>query len=276
VIDSAIHYSNREPASNLKTIMSQPDHLAATAAAILVARRRSGEQGPRLPESCCPADIDAALAIQAAVSAQLGDRIAAWKCGLPASERVVLAPIYASTIHSSSPCAVWVRAGQARVEPELAFILGRDLPVREAPYTPAEVDAAVARTHLALELIDSRYSAADDVSFAEHLADGLINQGLFIGPEVDAGQARTASGMTIRITRASGETNEFDGRHPNTDPRAPLYWLAEFLRSKGAGLQAGQAVITGSYAGCVDLPLEEEIVIQYGSLGTLAVRFVQK
>lgn len=254
--------------------MSQSDQLAATAAAILVARRRSGLQGARLPESCRPADLDAALAIQAAVSAQLGEGIAAWKCGLPTAGRVVLAPIYAGTVHSSAPCAV--RAGQARVEPELAFILGRDLPVRESPYTPAEVDAAIARTHLALELIDSRYSDAADASFAENLADGLFNQGLFIGPQVDAAAARAASDITLRITHATGEVTQLDGRHPSVDPRAPLYWLAEYLRSTGMGLQAGQAVITGSYAGSVDLPLEQDIAIQYGELGTLTVCFVQK
>ena len=261
----------------------KPDHVAdrvaATAATILVARRRSGAQGPRLPKSCRPSNLDAALAIQAAVSEQLGDGIAAWKCGLPAAGRLVLAPIYAVTVHTidtSAPCAVWVRAGHARVEPELAFILGRDLPVRELPYMPAEVDAAIARTHLALELIDSRYSDAADASFAENLADGLLNQGLFIGPQVDAGQASATSDMTIRITRATGEVTLLEGHHPSTDPRAPLYWLAEFLRSNGQGLQAGQAIITGSYAGNVDLPIGEDIAIQYGSLGTLTVHFVQK
>lgn len=255
--------------------MCQPDNIAAAAAAILVARRRSGLQGPRLPESCRPADLDAALAIQAAITAQLGDRIVAWKCGLPATGRVVLAPIYAGTVHSSARCGVWVRAGLAQVEPELAFILGRDLPVRDAPYTPAEVDAAIARTHLALELIDSRYSDAADLSFAENLADGLVNQGLLIGPQVDAAAARAASDMTIRITRVSGEASQLEGRHPSTDPRAPLYWLAEFLRSTGRGLQAGQAVITGSYAGCIELPLEQDIALRYGDLGTLTVHFVQ-
>lgn len=258
--------------------MPQSKHIAA-AAAILVARRSSGEQGPRLPASCRPADLDAALAIQAAVTAQLGDRIAAWKCGLPAAGRVVLAPIYAGTVHvadDNARCALRVRAGQARVEPELAFILGHELPARESPYTPAEVDAAIARTHLALELIDSRYSDAADASFADNLADGLLNQGLFIGPEVDGAAACAASAMPFRITVASGETSELAGQHPNGEPRAPLYWLAEYLRSTGRGLQAGQAVITGSYAGCIGLPLEQDIAIQYGELGTLTVRFAQK
>ncbi|MGV8897753.1 MAG: 2-keto-4-pentenoate hydratase [Burkholderiaceae bacterium] len=249
------------------------------AAAILVARRRSGAQGPRLPECCRPSGLDAALAIQTAVSAQLGERVAGWKCGLPAAGNWVLAPIYAGTVHAIDAgvrCALRARSGQARVEPELAFILGRDLPMRDRPYTPAEVNAAIARTHLALELIGSRYSDAASVSFAENLADGLLNSGLCIGPQVDAGQGRAARTMAITINFASDKETRLDGRHPSGDPRAPLYWLAEFLRSKGLGLQAGQAVITGSYAGSFDLPIGEDIAIQYGELGTLTVHFVRK
>jgi len=259
--------------------MSQAQHIVTNAASILAARRRCGEQGPRLPESLRPIDVDAALAIQAAVTAQLGDGIGGWKCGMPAEGRVVVAPIYTNTIHTvdtNSPCAVWARAGQARVEPELAFILGGDLPVRDAPYTQAEVDAAIAHTHLALELIDSRYSDPASVSFVENLADGLVNQGLFIGPQVDGERARTTSEMAIRISlEADGEIH-LVGRHPDTHPRAPLYWLAEFLRSKGQGLQAGQVLITGSYAGSVDLPLGQDIAMQYGDLGMLTVRFARK
>lgn len=259
--------------------MSEPDPVASAAAAILVARRRSGAQGPRLPERCRPSGLDAALTIQAAVGAQLGERIAGWKCGLPAAGNWVLAPIYAGTAHTIDAgvrCALQARSGQARAEPELAFILGRDLPARDRPYSPAEVDAAIARTHLALELIDSRYSDPHEASFAENLADGLLNSGLYIGPQVDAEQARAAGAMAITITVASGAQTRLDGRHPSGDPRVPLYWLAEFLRGKGLGLQAGQAVITGSYAGSFDLPIGEDIAIQYGELGTLTVHFVRK
>jgi 2-keto-4-pentenoate hydratase len=256
--------------------MSQSDQRAATAAAILVSRRRSGEQGSRLPEYCRPAGLDAALAIQAAVTAQLGDSVAGWKCGLPAADRVVLAPIYASTVQSGPSCLVRVRKSRARVEPELAFVLGRNLPVRDMPYTQAEVDAAVAHTHLALELIDSRYQDDEQISFAEQLADGLVNQGLFIGPKVDSEEAGAARELAIRISRAGGVASTLDGQHPSTNPRAPLYWLAEYLRSRGESLQAGQTVITGSYAGSIDLPVEEDITIQFGNLGMLAVSFVGK
>lgn len=248
-------------------------------ARVLVARRLSGEQGARLSESCRPATLEDAFAIQHAVTAllaeQQGEHVQAWKCGLPAPDRLVAGPIYARTVHDSSLCPVWVREGLVRVEPELAFVLGRDLPPRDAPYAPEEVDAAIARTHLALELIDSRYTPieAAQASFAEKLADGLVNQGLFIGPQVDAEASRAATDIDIRVRLADGSETQHAGHHPNGPPRSPLYWLAEFLRAQGLGLRAGQAVITGSYAGSFTLPLGQDIAIRYGELGELSVRF---
>lgn len=256
--------------------MSQTPSAIASAAAILAARRRSGEQGPRLPESCRPVDIDTALAIQAAVTEQLGERTGAWKCSMPSEGRIGLAPIHAGTVHTASPCPAWAHAGQVRVEPELAFIIGHDLPAREQPYSAAKVDAAIAGTHLALELIDSRYSDPATIAFPENLADGLVNQGLFIGPQIDGERARTAAAMAIRVVPESGQDIQLNGRHPNAAPRAPLYWLAEFLRSKGQGLRAGQAVITGSYAGSFDVPVGQELAIHYGELGVLRVSFAAR
>lgn len=246
---------------------------SAQAASILAARRLKGETGPRLPEPLRPDGIDAALAIQSLVVDRLGDRIGGWKCGVSAENPVVMAPIPAGSIHTAGPCPVWASAGGVRVEPELAFILGHDLPPRDIPYTPAEIDATVASIHLALELIGSRYADPGAASITEHLADGLLNQGMFIGPRIDAS---TPAAMAIHIQMDGGRDFTLDGKHPNADPRAPLHWLAEFLRSRGQGLQAGQAVITGSYAGSFELPLGEDIAIAFGEFGRIAVHFTSK
>lgn len=249
---------------------------AEQAAGILVARRVSGEQGARLPEACRPVSEAEAFDIQAAVTRRLGAPVAAWKCALPVDGRRVAAPIYSSTVHSGSPCMAIARGDLVKVEPELAFVLGQDLPARATPYTDDEVDAAIARTHLALELIDSRYTLdqAAQASFDEKLADGLVNQGLFLGPEVGAAASRVATELAILVQHAAGQApTKLAGRHPNGLPRAPLYWLVEFLREGGQGLRAGQAVITGSYAGSFTVPLGEAIAIRYGELGVLNVRF---
>lgn len=247
------------------------------AAQILVDRRISGEQGERLPEACRPLTLEGALAIQEEVSVQWcatqDDSIGGWKCLLPPTDKWIVGPIYTSTINTVPPLALWAPTGRARIEPELVFLFGKDLPAREQPYTPAEVDSAIVRTHMALELIHGRYSDPGSVAFPEMLADGLVNQGLFIGPEVDAEAARTAGKIAIKLSCAGGEQREHEGAHPNNSPRAPLYWLAEFLRSRGQGIVAGQAVITGSYAGVLDVPLNEDVTIEYVGLGCMTVCF---
>jgi 2-keto-4-pentenoate hydratase len=58
-----------------------------------------------------------------------------------------------------------------------------------------------------------------------------------------------------------------------SDVLPPIVWLANFLRERGLGLQAGQAVIAGSYAGVLELPLGEYSHIGFGALGTLLIRF---
>ena len=182
------------------------DFPAAQAAAILVERRIMGIQAERLPEVCRPHDIEQALAIQSAVAERwcevMDDSIGGWKClQPPADDKVIVGSIYTRTIDSVPPVSLWTKMTEqgerARIEPELAFFFGKDLPARAEPYTPEEVDAAIARTHMALELINSRYADPASCEFPEMLADGLVNQGLFIGPQVDSEQARGASSFTI-------------------------------------------------------------------------------
>lgn len=252
--------------------MSEFATAPAQAAAILVARRLAGLPGERLPETCRPADLAAALAIQAQVSAQIGDSVGGWKCGMPADGRLVLAPIYTASIHRGSEVPLFARKGMARIEPELAFVLAHHLPLRSEPYSEAEIDAAIGSVHLALELIQSRYLDPASLTFAEALADGLVNQGLLLGPAVPLAVARQCSELALQIEIGSA-TIDKAGKHPATQPLAPLYWLVEFLRQSGQGLAAGQVVITGSYAGVLELPLDQPLSIHFGQLGQIDVRF---
>lgn len=250
------------------------------AASMLVERRRQGVQAERLPENLRPQNLDDALALQQAVTEDwcnvMDDTVGAWKCSLPAPGKIVAAPIYTRTIDSVPPVALWPKNNRARIEPELAFFLGEDLPARTEPYTVAEIDAAIVRTHMALELINSRYIDAASCTFPEMLADGLVNQGLFVGPEVNSESAYNASELMIHVRNENGEVNEYPGKHPNGLPRAPVYWLVEFLRSRGQNLVAGQAIITGSYAGVIELPLNTEFHISYAGLGEMQVSFMAR
>lgn len=256
----------------------------AAAAHSLATRRLTGQVGAALPAACRPVTLPDAWAVQSAVTVELaqraGERVVGWKCGMPGADTWVLAPLYASTLHRAegpeapaSACPVWTQQGQVKVEPELAFVLGHDLPPRTQPYGADEVRAAVASTHLALELIDNRYDDSVPLQFADRLADGLVNQGLWLGPALDIALGAAPQTLDIEV-RADGQLLlSQPGAHPAGDPLAPLCWLAEFLRSQGQGLQAGQVVITGSYAGAPWVPVGLPVSVRFGTLGQLSLRF---
>lgn len=247
------------------------------AARHLVAARTARRPGDRLPEACRPAAIKDALAIQERVRELLRAEIGGWKCSLPTAAReIAAAPIFAPTITSNSPCTILPIEGKARIEPEIAFVIGRDLPPRATPYSDAEVRAAVRETRTVLELIGPRYADPAAVTYAEFLADNIANQGLFVGPVVADRLELTLEAFRLSILTSNRSLLVRDGEHPDHHPLRPLVWLANHLASRGAGLTAGQVVTTGSYCGMVDVPLDTPLVVAFGDLGRLSVQFAPK
>lgn len=257
-----------------------------TAALELAQRRAKGEVGALLEEALRPKDFPQAFAIQQTVAQQFsaqGNPIAGWKCLLPTAEKTVVAPIYQQDVYlQASECPLYPSSkGLARVEPELAFEIGNDLPPRATPYSEAEIDAALGKTRLALELIKSRYQNPSEANHFDALADGLVNQGLWLGPELLAPAEIDTGHFALSVEMAHDEQQQSEtlqkaAVHPNGFPKAGLYWLVNFLSAQGICLTRGQYVITGSYAGVLDLPLNQHCQFHYGDLGQFALQFVAK
>jgi 2-keto-4-pentenoate hydratase len=253
--------------------------LRQQAARLLVTARETGALVERLPVEVLPANLDDGFAIQQEVSHQLGLQIGAWKCALPQPGKVIAAPIFGADIHRGEVCRMsGPPRAPVRAEPELACLLNRDLPPRRKAYSEAEVLDALGHTHLALELLGSRYSHPDTLSFPELLADGLFNAGLVIGPRVKSREGATLADLPVEFDVSLASVGEepvtFAGRHPDGGTLAAIVWLANFLRVRGLGLHAGQAVITGSYAGVLELPVGLNLRIGFGDLGTLPITFL--
>lgn len=250
-----------------------PEHITQ-AATELAARRSSGKPGPRLPDSCRPLDLEDAWQVQQAVTLALGQAVGGWKAALPGPGKLVVGPIYQPAISRSALCSVPFPVDSApdslKIETELAFVLAADLPAREQPFTEAEVDAAVGGVHAALEICASRYSDPTGLPFPEMLADGLVNNGIWLGPELAASDSPA---FELRWQAGDEAPQTVQGKHPNGHPRAPLYWLANFLRERGLGLKAGQVVITGSYAGVLTVAAGKTLRFDYAGLARFEVEF---
>lgn len=246
------------------------------AARYLIAARESGVAGPRLPAGCRPQSLGQAFAVQQRTAQLLlegrQDGIAAWKSALPSPEKTVVAPIYASTVAYAEAGPIAARTDVLRIEPEIAFEIAQDLPARAQPYTEAEIDAAIGGARLALEVLGCRYASPEHASLPELLADHMFNLGLVLGPRIASPHAAPGS-MSITLSVDGAEIEQHAGIHPNDRPKAGLYWLANFLRGQGLGLRAGQHVITGSYAGFLDVPANRDVELAYGDIGVLRLRF---
>jgi 2-keto-4-pentenoate hydratase len=250
--------------------MANPKH--ESAAQFLLAARKRGTPGPRIPAEFRPTDNADGLAIQARVTALLEKPIGGYKCSFPSAPRPVLvAPIFVPTIVHASPCPVLATGATVRIEPEIAFVMARDLPPRGSPYTQSEIRDAIGETRVVLEILGSRYSEADSATFPEMLADGLANQGLFVGPVLQDPWEKELESVRIVINSPSGVLVSHEGKHADGHPVRPLYWLANYLAKDGTPLRAGMIVITGSYCGALDVPIDTPLTFKYGDLGSLSV-----
>jgi 2-keto-4-pentenoate hydratase len=248
-------------------------HQIDQAARHLLAARISFTPGPRIPEACRPADTDAALAIQQRVLELSGETVGGWKCGVPnANTGPIVAPIPASAILRSSPCAV--PGAKGLIEPEIALVMARDLPARATPYSDDEIRRAIAECRLVLELITTRYADKASATQPEILADSYNHHGLLIGPVIPGALDQPLEKLHVTITTAGGALFDRVSPHPSGHPMNAFTWLVHFLNGRGQGLQAGQVVTTGSYAGIVSAPLGVPVHVQLGGLAALDTELI--
>lgn len=241
---------------------------AAEAAAILKAARAGGERPADLPQSCRPRDAADAYAIQAAMAPSLGP-IAAWKVGTHAPGATPMcSPIPAASL-LTSPAVMPGPSRYRGLEAEMVFRLNRDL----APggVGRAELEAAVASCHLAVEVIECRFAEMDGADPLSVLADLQNHEALVVG--------EGRSDWRDVVFRALPLTLEIDGREAakaqgrSDDLVELLLWLANTGSAWAGGLQAGQSITTGSWFAKVPAPAKASARIFAPGFGDVAVRY---
>ncbi|TYK65458.1 hydratase [Colwellia echini] len=248
------------------------------AAQQFLARRVPGTKADSLPEAIRPISIEDALMVHQEMIKLRSDGVAGWKCLLPlAEDKIIMAPIFSDTFQYGEQCSLMKDNGVARVEPEIVFVLNKDLPARDEDYSEAEINDAIGSCHMALELMQSRFAEDCTAEFAERLADCLLNQGLYIGPEIDRDLAFAASKiqLSFKQTDANGEVTEknLDGVHPNPLPQLPVYWAINMMSKRGTTFKKGEAFTTGSYKGIVEVDFDKKTEISYAGIGSYTVTF---
>ncbi|MFD3590793.1 2-keto-4-pentenoate hydratase [Streptomyces sp. NPDC058683] len=157
-----------------------------------------------------------------------------------------------------------------RVEPEIAFVLGK--PLGGPGVTVAEATAAVDFVLPALEIIDSRVRDWR-ITLADTIADNASSGGVVLGstplplPQVDVRRAGAVLYRNGEIV-GTGALGVVLG-----SPLNALVWLANTLGARGVTLQAGQVVLPGSVTAAVPVTAGDVVTATFAGLGSVTARF---
>lgn len=229
-------------------------HDPAATAQLLLSARQSGRRLQGLPEALRPADEAQAYAVQDVMQRALGP-IAGWKVGAPSPDGPIsCAPLPAPAVFRSPQRFAPGRFALQLVEAELGFTFARDLPPRAAPYTEADVLAAIGSVHATIEIIDTAFADFRSIDPLAKLADLAVNGALVVGPgrtsELRIDQTRTP--VTVRFDDRL--EIEVTGGNVAGDVFRLLVWLANHAAARSGGLRQGTVVTTGSCIGARHAP----------------------
>ena len=215
--------------------------IARAEARVLSAREAGGEVST----------VADAYRVQDALAAKAG-AVRAWKVsalvpeqqrGYP-TDRPVGGALFTPFCHET-PARLALKTFVAPLmECEIAFLLGRDLPMRDTPYTRDEIAAAVEAIVPAIEIADCRWSA--DASDLLKLADDMGNGAFIAGAPIRDWRNVDLKGREVVLTLDGGEV----ARGPCTkvlgDPLMGVVGLANAQPLPAGGLKRGLIVTTGT------------------------------
>lgn len=267
--------------------MSLTDHTVDREAAVADAAARLGNAA-RTRTPCAPVrdilgetDIDLAYAVQQRlVEGRIADgaRLVGRKIGLtsPAVQQQIgvdrpdFGVLFEDMDVSALDEVPVERLLQAKVEAEVAFVLGRDLDAADLDLAAVRdaVDYAVA----ALEIVDSRV-AGWDIKITDTVADNA-SSGLYVlgDRQVTLREFQPAE-VTMRMYADGSLVSEGTGAACLGDPLNALLWLARTAAEFGAPLRTGQVILSGALGPMVPVTPGSTVRAEISSLGSVSTSF---
>lgn len=152
-----------------------------------------------------------------------------------------------------------------RAEPEIAFIIGREI---TAPCSPDEALAACSGVCASLEILDSRYR---DFSFTlpDVIADNTSAAAFVLGPTIlpVAGLRLESLGIVLEINGVVRETAS--GGAVLDHPARSLAMLTSMLARRGEHLRPGDIVLSGGATAALPLAPGDHVRARIEQLGAV-------
>lgn len=158
-----------------------------------------------------------------------------------------------------------------RVEVEVGFVLGADLPGEGC--TVGDVLAATEAVVPSIELIDSRI-ADWRIRLADTIADNASSAGVVLGSARVAPDEVDLTAIEATLSRngervATGRSDAVLG-----DPTIAVAWLARTVARFDVRLRAGHVILPGSCTRAFDVAAGDRVTADFAGLGSVSLQFV--
>ena len=157
-----------------------------------------------------------------------------------------------------------------RVEVEVGFILGEDLPGEGC--TEQDVIGATEAVAPAIELIDSRI-ADWDIRIGDTIADNASSAGYILGPDRVKPTDIDLKTIEARLLRNGDQVAEGRSDAVLGDPVVAVAWLARKVASFGVTLLAGNVILPGSVHRAIDVRAGDDFEAVFDGLGSVCLSF---
>lgn len=244
-----------------------------SAADILLDARRTGKPISDLPKGLQPTTLEEAYFIQDRMSWVYED-IGGWKIGAPTPDATPsFAPMPRAWI-SCSGCEMRGLSHRYRgLEAEIAFLMGKDLPPRETPYTREEVITAIVSMHPAIEVLETGLLDPAQTSKLTSAADMALHGGFVYGDAVPDWQDIDFTKESVTLTVDGAVRVERTGSNTSGDLMRLLPWLANEGASRTEGLKKGDWITTGSWTGNTLAVAGSTAEARFSTAGVAVLRF---
>ncbi|MEU7630721.1 2-keto-4-pentenoate hydratase [Nocardia sp. NPDC049220] len=157
-----------------------------------------------------------------------------------------------------------------RVEVEVGFVLGADLPGTDC----TEQDVLVATVALApaIELIDSRIKDWN-IGLVDTIADNASSAGFLLGAQRVAPRDIDIKTIDAVLTRNGEVVAEGRSDAVLGDPVIAVAWLARKVAGFGVRLKAGDIVLPGSCTRAIDARPGDAFHAEFARLGSVHLQF---
>lgn len=158
------------------------------------------------------------------------------------------------------------------LECEFGFLLNRDLPSRQEPYSRAEVESAILSVHPTIEVVMGHLKNWPEQDVFSVIADNGTDGALVYGKGLEDWKSLDLKGTRVQL-KVNGEiVRSGMGTDVLGDPINALVWLTNARSDAGGGLRKEGIYNTGTTTDIFWVKAGDEAMAEFSKLGTVTVK----